>query len=417
MMSDRSLRKAPRALRLVSTFVLGLGSLGLGSLGLARPAEARPISRSDVVRMVPLAPEARAARARSAGIRDAASQSGVLSTQNPEIYAQAGPRIDDGATSLAINAGLSLPVDLFGQRGTRVEAAEAEATAATATARQATLAPLREALVLHTEALAAKARAEVFGHRLKLAEELAVAADRRRKAGEIAENDVAIVRLQLARERAAALQLEGESQSIAHRLAATLALPEGEMAEAVGPLVPVEGLTSSPAMTGSIVVAETQREAARARLAREEAAGRPTVSLLGSYALDGGAHIITGGLGIPLPFYGVNEAQIAIARGEAAAADLAVIAVRRSVGGQLAGLQARAEATRKGLDAIRPAAAEAEEIVARAQRSFAAGESDLPTLLLVRREALETELGVIDAELSHALAKVDLLLAQGRWSR
>ncbi len=380
-------------------------------------ADARPVTRADVARMVPLAPEARAARARSSGMSDAASKSGVLSLQNPELYGQAGPRIDSGAAQLAINAGLSVPVDLFGQRATRKDAAAAEATAAAAAARQSTLAPLREGLVLHAEALAAKARAEVFARRLELVEQLVTAADRRRKAGEVAENDVALVRLQLSRERAAAAELEGENQSLAHRLAAILALPEGEMADAVGPLVPVEGVTSSGAPTTAVAAAEAQRQAARARLAREEAAGRPTVSLLGNYELDSGAHIITGGIGIPLPFYGVNDAQVAVARGEAAAADLEVIGVRRNVSGQLASLRARVGATRKALDAIRPAAAEAQEIVARAQRAYAAGESDLPTLLLIRREALETELGVVDAELGHALAKLDLLLAQGRWSR
>lgn len=391
----------------------------LAALSWVAPAvaDARPITRTDIARLVPLAPEARAARARSAGLRDAAGKSGALSLQNPEIYGQAGPRIDGGVTQLAINAGLSVPLDIFGQRATRIDAAEAEATAAATSARVGTIAPLREALILHAEALAAKSRAEVVGRRLKLVEELGTAADRRRKAGEVAENDVALVRMQVARERAAAAQLEGESASLGHRLAASLALPEGEIADATGPLVPTEALAPSSGPPAVIQAAEAQRGAARARLEREEAAGRPTISLLGNYELDGGAHIITAGIGIPLPFYGVNDAQVAVARGEAAAADLDLIGVRRTVNGQLASLLARADATRKALDAIRPVAAEAQEIVARAQRAYAAGESDLPTLLIVRREALETELGVIDAELSHALATLDLLLAQGKWSQ
>jgi len=383
---------------------------------LSSPAQARPLSRADIARLAPRAPEASAARARAEGSRAAASEAAVLSTQNPSLSVQAGPRIDPGVTTFALNAAVAVPVDIFGQRAARIEAAQAQATASVASARKAALFPLHEALSLHAEALATQARADVFARRLELVMALSASAKRRKEAGEVAENDVALVRLQVAREKSLAAQLQGEARSLALRLAAVLALPEGETADAVGPLVPIETTATPVGEPATVALAEAQRAAAVARVALEEAAQRPTVSLIANYQLDDGGHIITGGLSIPFALYGINDAEVATARGEARAAEIEVAGARRTVRGEIAALRVRVEATARALEEARPASSEAREIVGRAQRAYAAGESDLPALLLIRREALDSELGVIDAELAHARAKIDLLLLEGRWA-
>ncbi len=408
-------RPSPTASRRLCGVVPSFASLLV--IAAAAPAEARPVSREDVVRLVTAAPEARAASARASGYREAAEESGSMSLENPEIAGSAGPRLDGGTATLALGVGLSLPVDVFGQRGARIAAAKAEASAAEASARGAALAPLRDALSVHAEALAAKSRRAVFVDRLRLVEELEVAASRKRQAGEVADNEVAVVRLQLGRERAAMAALDGTIAVLEEQLAAVLALPDGERAEASGPLSPADAPTARGPASVAVLAAEAEGAAARARLQRHEAARRPTLRLLGNYELDDTAHIITAGIAIPLPLYGVGNAEVAVARGESAAAALRVAAARRRAGADMRAARLRVASTRRALDATSPSAVEARGIVERAQRAYSAGESDLATLLLVRREALESELAMGDAELAYALAVIEAHLLEGRWTR
>lgn len=403
----------PRFARLALSLSAALVAVGITALD----ADARPLSRAEVVRLAVYGPDARVARARAAGAHAMADQSGVVSLENPELQATVGPRFDPAGDDVALSAQLSLPVDIFGQRGARMEAAHAEAKAADAAARRDVVAPVREALGLHAEALAAKARRAIYSDRVQLSEELTATAARRRQAGEVADNDVAVTRLQLGREKAALARATGDVQALEKQLAAVLGLPEDETAEASGPLVPEPAPRPAVPLAPTVDAAEMERAAAHARVTREETAQRPTVRLLGGYQLDQGAHIVTGGLAIPIPLYGTRDASIAAARGEAQAADAAVVAAKRRAKGDLIAAYSRVEATGRALDATRPAKEEARAMVQRAQRAYSAGESDLPTLLLVRREALESELAVVDAELAYAQASLDAAALEGRWSR
>lgn len=396
---------------------LGATLLATACLLLARSADARPVTRSDVIRLAIEGPDARAARARAAGARAAAEDSGAIALDNPELSASAGPRLDRVGTTPALSAGLAVPLDLFGQRASRMDAAEAEAHAAEVDARRAATVPLREALVLHAQALAARARRAIVKDRLRLVEELAETTQRRRQAGEVAENDAAVVRLQVARERAGLAIADGEVAALEQRLAAVLGLPEDEVAEATGPLVPADAPPRAATPTPTVAAVEAEAAAARARLDRAEAARRPTIRLLGGYELEEGAHVVTGGLSIPIPLYGVGDAAVAAARGEAVASAIALEGARRRAAAERQAARSRVAATRLAVDAMAPTAAEARAIVERAQRAYAAGESDLASLLLVRREALEGQLAVVDAELAHALALVDAMLLDGGWPR
>jgi cobalt-zinc-cadmium efflux system outer membrane protein len=383
----------------------------------ASEVQARPIRRADVVRLAPHAATTRAARVRAAAARSAADRSGVVALEDPTISGTIGPRIERSTADLAAGAELSVPVDLFGQRGARVDAAEAEARAVEAAARSAQTGPLRDALLLHTEVLAAKARRALLAERLRLADELEAAVTRKRAAGEVAANDVALIRVQRGRDRAALAAIDGELAATERRLAALLMLPDGEAADAVGPLVPPERPHAGGPTSLVVEAAAAEAHAAAARVAREEVARRPTVRVLATYELDQGAHVVTGGVSIPLPIYGAGSARLAAARGEAAATAIELAGVRRRVAAEREGARLRVEATARALDALRPVVVEARGIAERAQRAYAAGESDVATFVLLRREALEGELAVVDAEEAHAVAVIDALLLEGGWAR
>ena len=59
----------------------------------------------------------------------------------------------------------------------------------------------------------------------------------------------------------------------------------------------------------------------------------------------------------------------------------------------------------------------ASQAVDLATRGYELGENDLASVLLVRREAIEAQAALLDAEHTHAAAKIELLVAAGRLPR
>src|SRR5262245_4132665 len=94
-------------------------------------ADEPALTRARVSQLARAAPASRAAQAETEVARATVTAAGVVSLDNPVISGLAGIRFNpDGSRPLAASATLSWPVDLGGQRGSRVEAAEAEERAA-----------------------------------------------------------------------------------------------------------------------------------------------------------------------------------------------------------------------------------------------------------------------------------------------
>ena len=82
--------------------------------------------------------------------------------------------------------------------------------------------------------------------------------------------------------------------------------------------------------------------------------------------------------------------------------------------GQIRELYARYLATRAVMDSLAPTAALATRAVSLATRGYELGENDLASVLLVRREAIESEQALLDAQHAHATVKIELLIVTGR---
>ncbi|AUX44177.1 metal ion efflux outer membrane protein [Sorangium cellulosum] len=389
----------------------------------ASAAAAPPLTRARVAELARAAPAARVAAAEAGVARAATSAAGVLSLENPVLTGMGGVRLNpDGSKPAAASAALEWPIALGGQRGERIAAAQAEQRAAEAGAedsrRRVLLAALlQHALVLRDERQVALARA-----RVALAARLHAAAERQRKAGEVPEVDVILALLQKGRDAAAAEAAAGARDADKAALFALLGLPaQGAQDLAVeGPLVPPDEPPPLAASLGDVArrpdvgAAEASVDAARARLSRERAAGWPTVSVIAQVERDDGANIGMLGLAVPLPILNANDAGTATAAAEVEVARARADAARAGAAGELHQLHARYVATKEALKALAPTATLMQQAAAISARGYELGEKDLASVLLVRREVIEAEAALLEAEHAHAVAKIELLVAAGR---
>jgi cobalt-zinc-cadmium efflux system outer membrane protein len=155
-------------------------------------------------------------------------------------------------------------------------------------------------------------------------------------------------------------------------------------------------------------------KAAKAVADRESAAGWPSVSLLGQYQLDEGANTGIVGLSIPIPVLNANRSAVVTASAEVRVSEARMTQTRFAAEGQMKSLYVRYDATRKAVEALEPTAELATRAVTLATRGYELGEHDLGSVLLVRREALEAQLALLEAQYTHAAVKIELLVTSGR---
>lgn len=396
-----------------------MGVLLLLTVGHAG-AQSQSLTRARVAELVEASPATRAARADVTVARAAVDGAGALSLENPTLSGVGGVRFnDDGRRPFVGSAALSWPVDLFGQRGARQHAAVADERAVRASGDAEKQKRLLDALLLHARVLSDEREVTIAEASRALTERVLTTARRHRAAGNAPELDVALATLQHGREAAAASAAVGDRDADLARLAIVLGVTLADSV-AAGVLVP-EG--EPPALEALLQAAERRSDlraaaasvlAAEAKASRERAAGAPTINLLAQYERDDGANIGTLGLAVPLPILNPNTQATATAVAEIQAARARQAAVRSAALGEVRALYARYEATKRTRDTLAPTAAAIEDAVALALRSYELGETDLRSVLIVQREALEAERALLEVELSHASAKIELLVAAGR---
>lgn len=403
--------------------IAGFAAIACLSLNLnarAARAEEPPLSRARVIELARAAPSSRVAASEAAVAGAAVDAAGVLALDNPVVSGMGGLRFNpDGTKPLAAQATLSWPVELGGQRGARVDAAKAEERAAVSAAEDTQRKLLLAALLQHAIVLREERQIAIAAERRALAGRLAATAGKRRQAGGVPEIDVALATLQEKRDEAAEAAAIGARDASKLALASLLGLPSMSVAVA-GELVPpgepptLDALLHDAPQRTDVRAAHASLEAARARAARERAARWPTVSILAQYERDDDANIGLLGLSVPIPILNANRAAAATTAAEVDAAKARAEASRVAATGQIRQLYARYLATKKALAALAPAAGLAAQAVALSVRGYELGENDLASVLLVRREANDTKAALLDAELAHANAKIELLVAAGR---
>jgi cobalt-zinc-cadmium efflux system outer membrane protein len=352
----------------------------------------------------------------------AVSAAGVLSAENPVVSGLGGVRFNaDGTRPFNAVATLSWPVDLGGKRGARKRAAEAEERAAAASGDDQERQLLLAALLQHALVLKGERALEIATARHGLAARVLAAAERRHAAGGVPELDVALAAMQEKRDASAAASARGDRDAGRAALGALLGLVNDPGVS--GALVPEDEVPPLAALVGRIDerpdlrAAGASVAAAQAKAERERALGSPTLSLLAQYERDDGDNLGLLGFAVPLPILNANSVEAATSAAEVSLTRARAARTRALAVGELKALYARYLATKAALESLAPTAALALRAVNLATRGYELGENDLASVLLVRREAIEAEGALLEAESTHSAAKLELLIAAGKIPR
>jgi cobalt-zinc-cadmium efflux system outer membrane protein len=340
---------------------------------------------------------------------------GRLFRENPEIEASAGPRLRSGEdTSIDVEVSLEQPLEVFGQRGLRIDAAEQTLRASELRhkARKNELA--FEVRAAFARALAAKRRVALANDIDALAQETLRAADERQRSGAASRIEVNSARVELGRAARDRSESERELAGAEAELGMLLALEsvrsvDGDLANAAAREVKATVVTRA-----EIEAAKYEQRAAA--LERQSAArdAFPDLRAGATYAREEGANIILGTVAIELPFFERNQVERAIATGRERQAALVLEATEGRVARELELARRRYASAKAATSAYAGDVLRAmEENLSLAAEAYRAGKFDFLQLTLVRRETLDARRGYIESLEALNLAEAELLRAVG----
>ena len=343
----------------------------------------------------------------------AADREAALAQQRQDAVFLANPEASASA-SLAgkgkQSVEVSQPLSLTGEGWAARASDRATIEGATADWARTRLQVAAEARAAWAEGVIASGGARLARESLDLAVGLREAVEKKKTAGEASDLDLRLARLSEASAASAWLAARREEDEAHLRLVSLVgnvafALPDDPLSAAPKP--------SRPAETRSDVLAAQARvRAAEAGLARARAAAMPAIAL-GAFAERDGADLSVGpSLGLEVPLWNRNQAEIARSAGEAS--------LRRAEAEQ-AGAVAAAERERAAAltrDA-QPWVAlattglldDASAALAEVDAGYRAGELDLSDAIQIRGEVLDGESAVLDLAGQVVHARLDFLLA------
>jgi cobalt-zinc-cadmium efflux system outer membrane protein len=347
-----------------------------------------------------------------------------LIRENPTVEGEIGPRLVPGQTTrLEYGAALTQFFEIAGQRGARVDAAEAalRSTGAQVEARERAL--IAEVRIAFTRALAARSTAAIAREAEALAKSALDAAIERERLGDASRVEVNVARIELGRAVRERLALEREEASARGMLALLVGLPDpdldlaGELKSAATSTVPsVEDALATAKRERPelrLATAEVEAAEAEAKVAFREAF--PDVSIGALYEKEESAHVVRGTLGFELPLFdrnqterGVTEARVLRSRRIGRAAELAVEREVRLALARYTSARSAAETyAQEVLEAIR-------ENLELATEAYRAGKLDFLELVIVRRDTVAAQRGHIEALETLNAAEAELDRALGR---
>lgn len=327
----------------------------------------------------------------------------VLVPYNPSLQLNAGGRRVGGVTRFEMGAMLQQRLEVAGERGTRLEAAERGRDA-----RQAEVAVARWELHVQVHALYYKLL--VRRRRLAAAAELERFAtkvgriiERRIEAGEDGPLKTLAARTELAKAAQLAIEAKSAYQQAQLRLAALAGWPAGIPLKVEGELSPPQPVPEVSDLREAAMASHPSRRwlalevrAAEARVEREDREGtlEPTLGVrYGREAEpDATAHVVVGTVQIPIPIWQRNQAGRARARADLGMQRAKQRAFAIALGARIAEARVRVEAAAQRIEVfgadLMPAFA---RNLGKLQRAFELGEIDVLQLAQLQERLLVTQ--------------------------
>lgn len=388
----------------------------LWSLGFVVPARAQVVLtlQDTIARAREQAGAVAIARSRIAEAEAAVLDASARFRDNPVVEGAVGPRTGGGSRGTDLEVGASQQFETGGQRRARISAARAAVDRQRAEVQRAARDVVIEAASAFLDGIAAMERLHVAEGADAIARALLNATERRYALGDIAAIDVNLARIDAARSTAALVAARADLTAAAGALRALLRIPSSEPIELRGalevlPAPPIDRLEASVEHRPEFAVLAAELREAESQVQLGRAMTKPELGVRVVYEREESDTIVLGGLTITLPAFqqgqGMRAAGLARANRARTEADvarqraLADLRTAYAVYEQHAALSAALEK-----DAA-PSLADNEEL---ARRSYEAGEMNLMDFLLIRRDAVETRLTIVDRRLDAARRRLAL---------
>jgi cobalt-zinc-cadmium efflux system outer membrane protein len=351
------------------------------------------------------------ARARIAEAEADLVNASVRFRDNPVIDTFVGTRSAAARRSTDLELGVSQQFETGGQRRARIAGAEAAVDRQRAQADDAQRGAVLEALTAFLDAIAAQERLRLTEESETVSRELLNVTERRYTLGDIAAIDLNLARIDAARSSAALRGARVDFTDAIGRLRMLLRLPSGPL-EVRGTLdlpapAGLDVLRSAVLERADFVTLRAEAREAEAQIQLGRALRRPDLGLRVGYEREETDDIVLGGLTIALPAFQRGQGTMAAGAARAARARLQLETVQQAAIADMETAYAvyQQHATLAGtLEAEAAPGLDDNQNLAR--RSYEAGELSLIEFLLIRRDALETRMTIVDRRLDAARSRL-----------
>jgi outer membrane protein, heavy metal efflux system len=422
--------RLPRAIVGVGFFLYGASSaLAQAPIEVEAPAPERELTLGQLlIHAERYAPALRAVRQRRGYATAARADAGRTLRDNPTLELAAGPRFEGGtAGDVDFVAALSQPIEIGGERGRRVQAAEQLGAQLEADIQSRAWGVRLEVTRAYWAAVVARERVLVAQQLVQLADELRTVANRRLAAGEATAIEVRVAEVDLAEAERDVLEARQRLGAWRVRLAAASGHPVD-----APPQVPV-GLQRAGSVAPLARLLETARaqhpelrarraavsEArARVEVAEREAWPKPVIGVQLSREgsrLGQADTVVLATLAVPLPLWRTNEGERQRARTDEAVnradAQSAAHQLDAEVVEAHAALVAAEARIQLFTTAVEPQLEDGLQLL---QRGFDAGELPLLGVTAARERFVAARVRALDAYDDYYRAFAELEYAVGR---
>lgn len=357
--------------------------------------------------------------------RDSAS---AVFTKNPTLEFGIGPRFDsEGTAGFDFTLTLEQPVDIAGQRGRRLRAAELMQRRLDSQASLVRWELRRRVTLAYRLAAIARERAQVETSLVRFADDMLGIARRRFAAGELSAIDVRIAQNDLAQARQALIAAEQAARQARLALCESVGWPLAHPPAVDAPLEPPQALPQLSHLLSLAAVNHPELRVRRADIAEAHARSESADAeawpspAVGAYVAreghrralgaEGPNYIVMGTVGITLPFWQQNQAERGRARADEALAqtqaEAAAVTLRARIAQAHSQLSAALQRLQLFTGEITPAL---EDSLSLLRRGLEAGEIPLLNVAVARERFLQTQRDALEAyaEYYRALAGVEL---------
>jgi cobalt-zinc-cadmium efflux system outer membrane protein len=343
---------------------------------------------------------------------------------NPLLTGDLGRRRAEGQAGHDWSIGIAQEIEIGGQPRLRREAFALALDASRQSVEESRRALAAEVERRFLRVLSLQLRRQVESEAMALVEQSTELVRKRHAAGEGTRLDTNLAEVEAGRFRNQVAQLGEQLAEARAALAQLLQLVPGAVPEAIGELaakpVPalsdalVEGVAARP-MLRSLSLRE---QTALRRLDLERASRTPNLTVgitTGQEAVGIASESVTTlSVSVPLPLFKRNQAAIAQAASDLVRAQADYQAGLRDARADVRALWSRVQSLERRASMLeKDILPRLEENLRLSRKALAAGETTLPEILLVNRQAMDTRRDIHETLLEHELARIDLLQAAG----